>query len=51
MRQAQVFSTKDYWPNIDDHLNKLQLSWDLYLGKKYPHKIEKNTDAYHKVSL
>jgi hypothetical protein len=47
---AQVFSTKDSWPNIDEHLDKLQLFWDLYIGEKYPHNIDKNTDAYHKVS-
>jgi hypothetical protein len=48
---AQVFSTKDHWPNIDDHLDKLQLSWDKYLGEKYPYKIDKKTDAYQKVSV
>jgi hypothetical protein len=48
--QAQIFSTKDSWPNIDDHLDKLQLFWDMYLGNDYPLKIDKNTDAYHKVS-
>ena len=46
---AQIFSTKDYWPNIDDHLDKLQFSWDQYLGEKFPHEINKNTDAYYKV--
>jgi hypothetical protein len=46
---AQVFSTKDAWPNIDAHVDKLQLFWDQYLGENYPHKIDKNTDAYHKV--
>ena len=46
---AQVFSTKDSWPNIDDHLDKLQLVWDQYMGENYPHMIDKNTDAYHKV--
>ena len=47
---AQVFSTKDSWPNVDAHLDVLQILWDQYLGDKYPQKINKNTDAYHKVS-
>ena len=42
-------STKDYWPNIDDHLDKLQSTWDKYLDEEYPYKIDKNTDAYQKV--
>jgi hypothetical protein len=46
---AQVFASNDSWPNIDDHLNKLQIIWDEYLGKKYPHRIDNNTDIYHKV--
>jgi len=44
-------ATKDYWPGVDDHLNKLQLSWDKYLGKKFPHKIDKDTEAYQKVYI
>ena len=48
--QAQIFSTKDSWTNIDDYLDKLQLFWDQYLGENYPHEINKNMDAYHKVS-
>ena len=48
--QAKIFSAKDSWPNIDDHLNKLQFVWDKYLGHNYPHKINKSTEAYHKVS-
>ena len=46
---AQVMSTKDYWPNINDYLDRLQSTWDKYLGEEYPHKINKNTDAYQKV--
>ena len=46
---AEVFSTKDSWPNIDAHLEKLQFYWDQYLGDYYPHKIDKNTDTYRKV--
>ena len=38
---AQVFSTKDHWPNIDAHIDKLQLFWDQYLGEKYSYKISK----------
>lgn len=48
--QAQIFSTKDSWPNIDNHLDMLQIIWDQYIGDVYPQKIDKNTDAYHKVS-
>jgi hypothetical protein len=48
---AQVFSSKDFWPNIDVHLDKLQFLWDQYLGENYPLKIDKKTDAYHRVSL
>jgi hypothetical protein len=47
---AQVFSSKDSWPDIDTHLNKLQLLWDLYIGEKHPLKIDKKMDVYHKVS-
>lgn len=47
---AQVFSTRDSWPNIDTHLDELQRFWDQYLGDMYPLKIDKTTDTYHKVS-
>ena len=40
-------STKDYWLNIDNHLDKLQVIWDDYVSEEYT--IDKNTDAYQKV--
>ena len=40
-------STKDYWLNIDNHLDKLQVIWDDYVSEEYT--IDKNTDTYQKV--
>lgn len=46
---AQVFASNDSWPNIDDHLNKLQKIWDEYLGENFPYRIDKATNIYQKV--
>jgi hypothetical protein len=48
---AEIFSTKDSWPTIDAHIDKLQSSWDSYLGTEHPHKLSKNTEVYHKVRV